>query len=689
MSENTSGLSDTQERIADTHEKVDDTQAGAFLGESTPTRLDLPLTALAILYWAFILSYALWLWMPRARYAVVFVGGSMLVFITNEASKALARDERTDLAILSIAAILTVATVGYVAVYFWQLFYIRPGVGYPHEYALAVALILTVMYLSYRSFGLAFVFVAVLALLYGLGGGYIPGLFGHSGLRPIRMLNIMVLNVGGFFGSISRIIAAWVALFLLYTGLVQAYGAFELILRGVVIAAVRFRSGVAQFAVLASMVIGSINGSPSANAAMTGSFTIPMMKDSGLPSEIAAGVEASASSGGQVMPPVMGAAAFVMASLLGITYFDVLIAGLIPAFIFVITVAVGVHYATLRNTPEGLSPKIDWEAEEFRSGGELAWDALKFLLPFCVLVYTLGVLQWTVVTSAMMTVFAQLLTGFSFPIVESLYDEHSGEDLTAVLRETLAETIDGARFGAIILAPIGIIIALINGIVDIIRASGLPGSLTLAMMNLTGGSLLFAAIVAMVICILLGMGMPSVAAYTVVAILVAPTFIQAFLVPGLAAHYFVFYSAILSFITPPIATAAVVASGVAGANFWRTCLAAIRISIVLFVLPIVFLFNPILLVGGFTLQTFLVTGVVLLGGVSITHGVNYAGVWAPNRALDVAIRLVYVGLGLVIMIYPDLVVSVGAVTVVLVMFFVQYGALLRGGITRLARRVTS
>ena len=668
---------------------MSENQDNAFLEESSSTRLDRPLTVLALVYWLFILSYAIWLWLPRPRFTVLFVGGSMLVFVLNEATKSLAVDDRRDLVFLSIVGAFTAIATAYIAIFFWQLFYIRPGVSFPHEYALAVGLVLTVMYLSYRSFGLAFVFVAVLALLYGLGGGYIPGMFGHSGLRPTRLLDVLVLNIGGFFGSISRIIAAWVALFLLYTGLVRAYGAFELILRGVMIAAVKFRSGVAQFAVLASMVIGSINGSPSANAAMTGSFTIPMMKDSGMPGQVAGGVEATASSGGQVMPPVMGAAAFVMASLLGITYFDVLIAGLIPALIFVVTVAVGVHYATLRNTPEGLSPEIDWEAEEFRTGGELAWDALKFLIPFCVLVFTLGVLQWTVVTSAMMTVFAQLLTGFSFPIVESLYDEHSGEDLTAVLRETLAETIDGARFGAIILAPIGIIIALINGIVDIIRASGLPGSLTLAMMNLTGGSLLFAAIVAMVICILLGMGMPSVAAYTVVAILVAPTFVEAFLVPELAAHYFVFYSAVLSFITPPIATAAVVASGVAGANFWRTCLAAIRISIVLFVLPIVFLFNPILLVGGLALETLLVTVIVLFGGVAITHGVNYAHSVGPNRYTDGTVRTVFVALGLVIMVYPDVTVSAGALAVASAMFLVQYLTEIQASVARLLGRATS
>ncbi len=661
---------------------------GAFQTEDTKTSLTLLLTLVTIAYWAFIIHYAYTYWIPQARYAVVFVGGSIVIYTLNLATKALASGRRTELVWLAVIGTVTVVSSAYVAVFFWDLYYHRPGVYFWYEYALALALIAVVVYLAYRSFGLAFIVVAGFTVAYGLGGQHLQGVFAHSGLSGGRMVNIWVLNVRGFYGSITQIIASWVALFLLYTGLVQAYGAFDLILRFVRLAATRLRSGVAQFAVVASMIVGSINGSPSANSAMTGSVTIPMMKNSGMRKDAAAAVEATASSGGQVLPPVMGAAAFIMASLLGITYFDVVVAGIAPAIIFVVTVAIGVHYVTLRSAPGGLEPQIDVDETEMRSGRWLAVDTLKFLLPFAVLVYTLGVVHWTVTTAAMATVVAQLVTGIGFPLLETLYERRSN-DVTAAVRSVGAQTLEGFRYGAIILAPIAIIIALINAIVDVLGATGLPNALTLALMDLTGGSLLFAAVISIGICILLGMGMPSSAAYTIVAILVAPTFVEAFFLPELAAHYFVFYSALLSFITPPIATAAIVTSGIANANFWQTCLTAIRISIVLFVLPVVIVFNPVLVTGGFGLETLALTGLVTAGAISVTHGVNYPTPWRDSRPFDVASRGTYVGLGLIAMVYPNLTVSVICVAVAASLFIAQYAVSIKLSLEQLVERAAS
>ena len=661
---------------------------GAFQTEETKTSLTLPLTLVTIAYWAFIIHYSYTFWIPQARYAVVFVGGSVAIYTLNLATKALANGRRAELAWLTVMGTVTVIASAYVAIFFWDLYYHRPGVYFWYEYALALAFIAVVIYLAYRSFGLAFIVVAGLTVVYGLGGQHLQGVFAHSGLSGSRMVNIWVLNVRGFYGSITQIIASWVALFLLYTGLVQAYGAFDLILRFVRLAATRIRSGVAQFAVVASMIIGSINGSPSANSAMTGSVTIPMMKNSGMRSDSAAAVEATASSGGQVLPPVMGAAAFIMASLLGITYFDVVIAGLVPAVIFVVTVAIGVHYATLRSAPDGLEPQIDIAESEMRSGGRLTLDSLKFLIPFVVLVYTLGIAHWTVTTAAMATVIAQMLTGVAFPLFETLYDRRDN-DLSSTLRSVSAQTLEGFRYGAIILAPIAIIIALINAIVDVLGATGLPNALTLALMDLTGGSLLFAAVISMGICILLGMGMPSSAAYTIVAILVAPTFVEAFFLPELAAHYFVFYSALLSFITPPIATAVIVTSGIAGSNFWKTCLTAIRTSIVLFVLPVAIVFNPELVTGGFNFETLILTAVVTAGAIGITHGINYPAALRDSRLFDLSSRGTYIGLGLIAMVYPNLTVSAIAVVVALSMFIAQYAVSIRLSLEQIVKRTAS
>lgn len=653
---------------------------GAFVSVDSSTTLGKLFTIVAIVYWGIILAYALFPTIARAMFAVLFVGGSMVIYVCNELIKGRGELDRIETALLAGSGLIAVVGTAYLTIFFWDLFYHRPGVHFWYEYIVAVAMIAAVVYLAYRSFGIAFTVVAGVAVLYGLLGGSIPGLFGHSGLSVTRIADIWVLNISGFYGSISRIIAAWVALFLLYTGLVKAYGAFDLILRSVSFIASRSRSGVAQFSVIASMIIGSLNGSPSANSAMTGSFTIPMMKNSGMDAETAASVEATASSGGQVMPPIMGAAAFIMASLLGITYFDVLVAGLVPAAIFILAVGIGVHYGALRCAPDGLTPQIDSDLK-VRAGPKLAFDILKFLIPFFVLIYTLGVAQWSVTGAALVTVIAQLITGITFPFIETLFVDRGASGFGDATREVIADTIEGFRYGAVILAPIAIIIALINGIIDIIGATGLAGALTLALMDLTGGTLLIAAVLSMVICILLGMGMPSVAAYSIVAILVAPTFVEAFLIPDLAAHYFVFYSAILSFITPPIATAAVVTSGIAGSNFWKTCFNAIRISLVLFVLPVTFLYNPALVVGGLTAETFLTAGVVMLGAIFITHGANYTG-QLMNQIANYSVRAIYIAMGLVIMVYPNMTVSVGLIAVGTVMFVAQYASTIRVSVSQ-------
>lgn len=656
----------------------------AFELGDAETVLNKPLTALTLLFWVFILVYAATLWMPQPRYGVLFVGGSMLIYILSESVTALDEQNRTDLLILLVCGAITIICTSYVYVFFWELFYERPGFHFSYEYAIAVALVLAVTYLSYRAFGVAFAVVIGAIVLYGYAGPFIPGIFGHGGLSSSRLLGVLVLDITGFYGSVTRIIAAWVSLFLLYAGLIRAFGAFDLILRLAAKAANRSRSGVAQFALFASVIIGSINGSPSANAAMTGSFTIPMMKDSGLPDRVAAAVEAVASTTGQITPPIMGAAAFVMASLLGISYVEVLIAGILPAIILISTVSIAIHYTSIRNLSSSIDTNSDWVPDNPRTHRMLVFDGLKFLIPFGILIYTLGVAQWTIMTAAMITSLAQLVTGLGFPVIEDLFTGRGFQSETVVA--IFDDTIEGFRYGAIILAPIGIIIALINGVIDIIAATGLPGVLTLAILDFAGGVLLIAGIICIFICILLGLGMPSVAAYTIVAILVAPTLIEGFLVADIAAHYFVFYSAIIAFITPPIATAVVVASGVAGSDFWRTCLTAARISAVLFVLPLVFLYNPAIVGEGPITEMVTVSFIVILGGATIIHGLNYPGKWGPNRVVDSGFRTVYVIIGVSVMVYPDVMVSIAALAVAGLLFVSQYFDDLRTSVGQIAGR---
>ncbi|WP_331234375.1 TRAP transporter permease [Natronorarus salvus] len=621
---------------------------------STRSRLELAndvVTALAILTWVWILFYAFTQRMDRILFTVIFLGSIIVVYLGNELVESYEEGETLEMVGLSVSALVTVVTTIYMTVNYDVLLSVRVGTALPHEYALAATFIVVILYLSYRAYGLTFLAVIIAAILYGIYGNYAPGILRHGGFSLNRTANIMVLDFQGVYGSISRIIATWVALFLLYAGLMRGFGAFDLIMRLALRAAEVVRSGVALSAVTASIIIGSITGSQAANTAITGSFTIPLMKESGIDGEVAGGIESVASTGGQIMPPVMGAAAFVMASLLGITYLEVLIAGLIPAAIFYGSVFIAVHYTGIEQLRgQTFDVSVTEHFDERMTRGELVIQLIRFGGPFMVLIVMLGVLQWTVLTSALYTVVAMLITGFGFPVAQTAYE---GGDLRAEVDDLLGKTAFGFREGAIILAPIAIIIAAINGVVDILEASGIPGVLSLALLDLSQGVMLLAVILAFVISIILGLGMPTVAAYVIVAALIAPALVQQFFVPNLAAHYFVLYAAVLSGLTPPIAIAVVVATGIAGSNFWRTCFEALKISMPIYVLPFAFIYNPELVVGGWTTETLVSGAIALVGAFGISHGLNYHGrFFHPSPFVVFPVKAAFVVLGILAMVFP-------------------------------------
>ncbi len=628
-------------------------------------------TIAALVFWGRVLMYAVNQEAPRAKYAAVFLGTALLVYVLHELHQ-LESDKRLERLGLWLCAVVGVSVPAYVWLNYQVLETTRVGYALQHEYVIGGLFAIVVLYLTYRAFGAAFAGVVVLSILYAYFGNRIGGLLGHSGIGVEQIINLLTMEFDGFFGSITQIVAAWVALFLLYAGLMRGYGAFDLIMRVSFKTAKYLRSGVAQSAVISSLIVGSINGAQTANAAMTGSFTIPLMQESGMKGESAGGIEAVASSGGQIMPPVMGAAAFVMASLIsGIGYVDVLIAGVIPALVFYISVAVGVHYMSIKQLPEG-GIDIESRIEDLDDGFHPVIEFVRFGVPFAVLLYTLGIARYTVIYSALLTCATMVLTGAGIPLALSFVDDDMAP--VATFKDAVNNTVSGFKFGAITMAPIAIIIAAVNGIVDLLNATGLPGKLSLALVGLAGGALLLTSIFAMIVCLVLGLGMPTVAAYTIVALLIAPTFTGEFGMAPLAAHFFVFYAAILSGITPPIAIAVVVTTGIAGSNFWRTALEALKLGMPLFVLPFTFLYNPEIVTGGFNAGTAGSGLIVLLGAVAITHGLNCApkpfGIPSP---LSYGARGLYVALGIFAMVWPATVPRIGAAVVALVLIAAQTG----------------
>ena len=654
------------------------------------------LIALSVVFWAIVVWYAFDQTWPRAQYGVVFLGGILELYILTELmsmtdgdgrgslladfERAYGPGNRIDAALLTLCAVDIALTTGYMWVNFQALYVERAGRALPHEYVMAVAFSLVMIYLTWRSFGATFLAVVLLGFAYGYFGMYAPGPLQHGGLGYERILRTVVISVDGFFGFLTQLVAAWIALFLLYAGFLKAYGAFDLIMRLAFRSAKYIDSGIAQTAVLSSAVIGSVNGSQTANAGMTGSFTIPLMKRNGVKPETAGAIEAVASTAGQVLPPVMGAGAFIMASLItGITYVDVIVAGLIPAAVLSLTIFVAVHYVS---APQLKDANADHLVQDSLPREEFLMEGVKFGLPLGILIYKLGVEQVTVMTAALWTATAMLLTGVLIPIARA-GTGISDETPFGALKRTLWETLDGAREGVIVLAPVTIILAAINGVVDILTATGVPTSISLAILDLSGGVLLYAAILSMIICIVLGLGMPTTASYTIVALLVAPTLISQFFLPELASHFFVFYAAILAGLTPPIATCVAVACGIAGANFWRSCLEAIKISAPLFVLPFVFVYHPEIVSAEFDSLTLTSGGFALLGAIAVIHGINYR--FAFGRVVTAGSRLAFFAAGVLAMVYPSRTVQAGALAAAVAMYVLQSFAGRPSPVANLAR----
>lgn len=563
--------------------------------------------------------------------------------------------------------IIAVMTV-YMAVNFQSVVIDRAGHAYQHEYVLAVAFTLALLYLTWRAFGMTFLAVVIAGIAYGSFGSYMPGLLNHGGISTERLIRILAIGDSGFYGFLNQLMAAWIALFLLYAGFLKTYGAFNLILQIALRSTRYLSSGVAQVAVIASAIIGSVNGSQTANAGMSGSFTIPLMKENGMRAETAGGVESTASTIGQVLPPVMGAGAFIMASLIqGITYIDVVIAGLVPAAVLVISVLVGVHYASAPQL-KGVDTSHLQDTRDPMSNAEVATEAIKYFLPFGILIYLLGIVQVTILTAALYTSLSMVLMGVTIPLIQAttgIVDETPRK----AARQVAWQTINGAREGARVCAPVAIILASINGVVDILTTTGVPTAISLALIDLSGGELAVAAVLAMIICIVLGMGMPVTASYTVVALLVAPTFINDFFLPDLAAHFFVFYAAILSSVTPPIATTVPVAVAIADSEFWQTSFEAIKLSAPLFVLPFAFLFHPEIVSAEFDMATATIAIFAVLGAATISHGLNYN--FGFSRIPTFAFRGTFFVGGVFTMVHPSQTIQLIALGVVAVLLLVQ------------------
>jgi TRAP transporter 4TM/12TM fusion protein len=475
-----------------------------------------------------------------------------------------------------------------------------------------------------RATGWALVIIIAVFLLYALFGDIVPGRLQGRPQNWQLLAGYMALDSNGILGLPISVAATVVIAFILFGTLLAVTGGTAFFTDAAMLGMGRFRGGSMKIAVLASGLFGSISGSAVANVVGTGVITIPMIRKDGYPAHKAGAIEAVASTGGQLMPPVMGASAFLMAEFLSLPYSTIVVAALVPAILYYVALFI---QADLEAAKLGIAP-LPKEAMPPRAR---VLPGLHFVLSFAVLIYALFALRWqpemAALASAVVLVATALLIGYGGTRPSPL-----------ALFGSLAKTGHAVVEIILISAASGMVIGVLN-------ITGLSFNLTYLLVQIGGGSVILLLALSAVVCIILGMGLPTLGVYVLLAALVAPALVQLGIEP-IAAHLYVLYFGMMSMITPPIALAAFAAAAIAKANPMATGWAAVKFGWSAYVIPVLFVFSPTLLIIG-------APGEIALAVLTATMGVwlvsaAIAGYF--SAALTVPMRLGFAVTGLMALI---------------------------------------
>jgi TRAP transporter 4TM/12TM fusion protein len=462
--------------------------------------------------------------------------------------------------------------------------------NFPVELIIGSCGILILIEATRRVFGLPLVIIAVGFLLFSYFGRYAPEIISHGGLSLNRLVGFQWLDQEAIFGIPIGVSVDFIFLFVLFGALLETAGGGKYFLDLAFGMVGKMRGGPAKAAILGSGMTGLISGSSIANTVTTGTFTIPIMKKTGFSKEKAGAIEVSSSVNGQLMPPVMGAAAFVMASFLGVTYFEVVKHAFLPAIISYVALFYISHLEALKLNLKGMDEAdIPNLKKTFLSG-------LHFLIPIFVLVYMLVYLRFTASYSIFFATIALIIVNLVYILIKN-------SDFKKAIKTWLNQTIIGFEKGALNMVGVGIAIATAGIIVGAVGSTGLSTNLIIVIEFIAKDNVIILLFLTIILCLLLGMGLPTTANYVVVASLMATVLVDVgnasgFVFPLIAVHLFVFYFGLMADVTPPVGLASYAAAAISGGDPLKTGLQAFWYSLRTGILPIVFLFNHELLLIG-------------------------------------------------------------------------------------------
>ncbi|WP_299608772.1 TRAP transporter fused permease subunit [uncultured Tateyamaria sp.] len=467
----------------------------------------------------------------------------------------------------------------------------------------AVAGTALIMEMTRRVAGLALIVIAGIFLVYVFVGDLLPGFLNAPDIAWQRFFS-QVYTDAGILGPTTAVSSTYIILFIIFAAFLQASKVGEYFVNFAFAAAGRARGGPAKVSIFASGLMGMINGTSAGNVVATGSLTIPLMKKVGYRQTTAGAVEAAASTGGQIMPPIMGAGAFIMAEITGIPYTDIAIAAIIPAVLYFVSIYFMVDFEAAKLGMRGMRED---ELPKFR---DMARRVFLFL-PIVILIAALF-MGYSVIRAGTLATAAAAVVSWFTPYRMGLRSIAKAFELAGIMSIQIIA----------VCACAGII-------VGVISLTGVGARFSSVLLSIADANQLLALFFAMCISILLGMGMPTTAAYAVAASVVAPGLVQLG-IPALTAHFFVFYFAVVSAITPPVALASYAAAGISGANPMETSVASFKIGISAFIVPFMFFYNSALLMDGTWFEVLRAGATAIFGVFLLSSGVQ--GWWTARRA---------------------------------------------------------
>ena len=492
----------------------------------------------------------------------------------------------------------------------------------PIELIIGSCGILILIEATRRVFGLPLVIIAVCFLLFSYFGRYAPEIISHGGLSLNRLVGFQWLDQEAIFGIPIGVSVDFIFLFVLFGALLETAGGGKYFLDLAFGMVGKMRGGPAKAAILGSGMTGLISGSSIANTVTTGTFTIPIMKKTGFSKEKAGAIEVSSSVNGQLMPPVMGAAAFVMASFLGVTYFEVVKHAFLPAIISYVALFYISHLEALKLNLKGMDEvDIPNLKKTFLSG-------LHFLIPIFVLVYMLVYLRFTASYSIFFATIALIIVNLVYIVIKN-------QDFKEAIKTWYNQTLVGFQKGALNMVGVGIAIATAGIIVGAVGSTGLSTNLIIVIEFIAKDNVVILLFLTIILCLLLGMGLPTTANYVVVASLMATVLVDVgnasgFVFPLIAVHLFVFYFGLMADVTPPVGLASYAAAAISRGDPLKTGLQAFWYSLRTGILPIVFLFNhELLLIGIENIWHGLLVIITSLIGILVFTSATQA--WFINR----------------------------------------------------------